>query len=91
MSRWDLSRWAKFGATAQRKDKPHMIETSRTFDLEHGAVHVGLKDSLGRESFHTFYVAGIDDIEAEIANRGEEVESHAALIRERMTKAGWKG
>lgn len=67
-----------------------MIETSRTFDLEHGAVHVGLKDSLGKESFHTFYVSGIEDVEAEIKKRGEEVESHAALIRDRMMKAGWK-
>jgi hypothetical protein len=67
-----------------------MSETSRTFDLEHGAVHVGIKDSFGKESFHTFYLAGLDDIETEISKRTAEVETHAAMIRERMMRAGWK-
>jgi hypothetical protein len=64
-------------------------ETSRTFDIDHGAVHVGIKDSFGKESFHTFYVAGLDDVEAEIAKRMEEVESQAATIRGHFVKAGW--
>ena len=66
------------------------METSRTFDLDHGAVFLGIKDSFGKESFHTLYVAGADDIEAEIAKRIAEVEEQAQTIRSRMTAAGWK-
>lgn len=65
-------------------------ESSRTFDLDHGAVHVGIKDSFGKETFHTVYVAGVEDVEAHIAERLKEVEEQAAVIRERMQKAGWK-
>lgn len=66
------------------------MEISRTFDLEHGAVHVGIKDSFGKESFHTFYVAGLEDVEAEIAKRIEEVNQQAETIRGHFVKAGWK-
>lgn len=65
-------------------------ETSRTFDLDHGAVFLGIKDSFGKESFHTLYVAGVQDIDAEIAKRIAEVEEQSTVIRTRMEAAGWK-
>lgn len=66
-----------------------MSEVSRIFDPESGAVHAVLRDSLGRASHHTVYVAGVEDVDAELAKRGEETEAQAQVIRERMTKAGW--
>jgi hypothetical protein len=66
-------------------------ESSRTFDPPHGRVVVGITDSFGSESFHTIYVAGVADIEAEIAARIAETEEQAQTIRTRMEAAGWRG
>lgn len=64
-------------------------EVSRAFDLEHGKISFVLKDSFGKESYHTVYVSGVEDVEADVAKRLEELDAQAAVIRERMKKAGW--
>lgn len=64
-------------------------ETSRTFDLDHGAVFLGVKDSYGKESFHTLYVAGVPDVNAAVAQILIDTDTQATAIRTAMIAAGW--
>lgn len=67
------------------------IEVSRTFDLEHGAVVVAVKDSLGHLSSHTLYLNGVPNVNAAIAQLLIDTDVAAALLRQRMIAAGWTG
>jgi hypothetical protein len=66
-----------------------MTELSRTFDLQNGAVVIHAQDSYGNDSYHTFYVAGIANIDTEIANTLAAEQTQADAIRAKMIAAGW--
>ena len=68
------------------------VETSRTFDLVHGAVVSNVTDSFGTLSVHTLYVTGpnaITDVAEAVAALLVSVEAQAQALRAAMVAAGW--
>lgn len=66
------------------------IEISRTFDLQHGAVVVNIKDQFGNVAPHTLYVAGVPDVNAAVAQLLIDTDTQAEKIRAAMIAAGWQ-
>lgn len=67
-------------------------EVSRTFDHDRAAVFVVVKDKYEKQSNHTLYVAGtagVEDVDAAIAQILTDADAQAEVIRARMVAAGW--
>jgi hypothetical protein len=64
---------------------------SKTFDLQHGAVFLQIKDGvLGNTSPNTIYVSGVTDYATQEAAVLKEVDAQATALKAGMVAAGWK-
>ena len=64
-------------------------ELSRTFDLPAGAVYLVIQDMYGNLSHHTFYMAGVPDLDSAVTQLLTDTDAQATVIRERMIAAGF--
>lgn len=63
---------------------------SKTFDLQHGAVFLQIKDGvLGNVSPNTIYVSGLEDYATQEANLLATIDAQATALKSGMLAAGW--
>jgi len=63
---------------------------SKTFDMQHGAVFLQVKDAiLGNVSPNTIYVSGVEDYATQEAALLAEVDAQATALKNGMLAAGW--
>ena len=65
-------------------------ELSRTFNTEHGAIHLRLKGKMG-VTCHTIYVRGVADVSKAIEEAHKAADEAADEIAEKFKSAGWNG
>lgn len=63
---------------------------SKTFDLQHGAVFLQVKDGIiGNVSPNTIYVSGVEDYATQEASLLATIDAQAKALKNGMVAAGW--